>query len=171
MEKSQVDKYPQGTPEYVVLHARWQMSRGRKPSASYCHIKNPRKALYFAGNKAYFSPLGEYLKGVALPDYKCSSCGATGSKMWLRLQKKMHELVCTTCALKKTKKNYTLDDQGYYLDEDDTKNDLIALWYGPAVPTEDGKTYWGYTSIPVPGRSWWEKLPTYGQPATETTTQ
>ena len=33
-------------------------------------------------------------------------------------------------------------------------------WRVPAVPTEDGETYWGYTSVPQPGCDWWSNLPT-----------
>ncbi len=33
-------------------------------------------------------------------------------------------------------------------------------WRVPAVPTEDGKSYWGYTSVPQPGCDWWGSLPT-----------
>lgn len=29
----------------------------------------------------------------------------------------------------------------------------------PAVPTEDGMTYWGYTSVPQSGVDWWHRLP------------
>lgn len=33
-------------------------------------------------------------------------------------------------------------------------------WRVPAVPTEEGDTYWGYTSVPEPGVQWWRLLPT-----------
>lgn len=29
----------------------------------------------------------------------------------------------------------------------------------PAVPTEDGSTFWGYTSVPDGGVKWWRSLP------------
>lgn len=33
-------------------------------------------------------------------------------------------------------------------------------WRVPAVPTEDGSTFWGYTSVPDAGVRWWRDLPT-----------
>jgi hypothetical protein len=42
---------------------------------------------------------------------------------------------------------------------DRERTDQIG-WRVPAVPTEDGKSYWGYTSVPQPGCDWWESLPT-----------
>lgn len=33
-------------------------------------------------------------------------------------------------------------------------------WRVPAVPTEENDTYWGYSSVPQAGLSWWERLPT-----------
>ncbi|OHA80755.1 MAG: hypothetical protein A2675_01240 [Candidatus Yonathbacteria bacterium RIFCSPHIGHO2_01_FULL_51_10] len=39
------------------------------------------------------------------------------------------------------------------------KTDQIG-WRVPAVPTEEGNTYWGYTSVPTSGINWWCKLPT-----------
>jgi len=32
-------------------------------------------------------------------------------------------------------------------------------WRIPAVPTEDGDTFWGYTSVPQDGCNWWARLP------------
>ncbi len=39
--------YP-GSPEYVVLHARYRASRGKRPSAWYKDSRNPRMALKMA---------------------------------------------------------------------------------------------------------------------------
>lgn len=39
------------------------------------------------------------------------------------------------------------------------RTDTIG-WRVPAVPTEDGSTFWGYTSVPQPGVEWWHRLPT-----------
>lgn len=33
-------------------------------------------------------------------------------------------------------------------------------WRVPAVPTEEGDTYWSYTSVPDAGVQWWRRLPT-----------
>ena len=32
-------------------------------------------------------------------------------------------------------------------------------WLVPAVPTEEGNTFWGYTSVPYQGVYWWDNLP------------
>lgn len=32
-------------------------------------------------------------------------------------------------------------------------------WLVPAVPTEEGDTFWGYTSVPDAGCEWWYRLP------------
>ena len=39
------------------------------------------------------------------------------------------------------------------------RTDTIG-WRVPAVPTEDGSTFWGYTSVPDAGCAWWRRLPT-----------
>ena len=39
------------------------------------------------------------------------------------------------------------------------KTDQIG-WLIPAVPVEEGGTYWGYTSVPEPGVKWWRSVPT-----------
>ncbi len=33
-------------------------------------------------------------------------------------------------------------------------------WRVPAVPTEDGEGFWGYSSVPDDGVKWWRALPT-----------
>ncbi len=52
MKKSMVVKWKnrsgKKTATYVVAHAKWQKSRGRRPSESYCREKNPQKALDLA---------------------------------------------------------------------------------------------------------------------------
>lgn len=37
-----------GSPERVAAHARWQKSRGRRPSMGYRGVGNPRMALVLA---------------------------------------------------------------------------------------------------------------------------
>lgn len=39
------------------------------------------------------------------------------------------------------------------------RTDTIG-WRVPAVPTEEGDTFWGYTSVPDAGVQWWRRLPT-----------
>ncbi len=56
MTRSDVGKYPVGTAEYVVTHARYQKSRGRNLSATLAHWRNPLEALKIAEAFAYFPP-------------------------------------------------------------------------------------------------------------------
>lgn len=48
MKKRQLDEYTQGTAAYVVAHAKWQKSRGRRPSMCYRGVRNPEVALLVA---------------------------------------------------------------------------------------------------------------------------
>lgn len=44
-------------------------------------------------------------------------------------------------------------------DESSGRTDTIG-WRVPAVPTEDGEGFWGYSSVPPEGVAWWRALPT-----------
>lgn len=47
----------------------------------------------------------------------------------------------------------------------------LTDWIGnlvPAIPTEQGDTYWGYTSVPQEGVKWWVRLPTLTNPDRKT---
>ncbi len=55
MKKSVFKKLPEGSPEYVIAHAHWRASRGKRPSASLTRTRvtdsqkktsNPRLALH-----------------------------------------------------------------------------------------------------------------------------
>lgn len=37
-------------------------------------------------------------------------------------------------------------------------------WRIPAVPTADGQTFWGYSSVPEAGCRWWYGLPLEAPP-------
>jgi hypothetical protein len=52
---------------------------------------------------------------------------------------------------------------GLEVSEERERSDQIG-WLVPAVPTEDGETYWGYTSVPADGCSWWYALPVRKDP-------
>lgn len=158
MKKSMI-VFKADTAEYVVLHALWQLSRGRKPSATFPFERNPQKALTLAIRLAYFPKSGKYLNGVIPSDYKCNECGTTGCKLWRRYQSSP-KLLCAKCAAKDQGKNIDdIDAKGMYSSENGGRIDQIG-WYVPAVPLEDLKGYWGYTSVPQPGCDWWDNLPT-----------
>lgn len=46
--KKSFRKFPVGSAEYVLAHAAWRRSRGRKPSMGYLTERNPTKALKLA---------------------------------------------------------------------------------------------------------------------------
>jgi len=162
MKKSQITQFKHGTPEYVVLHARWQRSRGRSPSATLSWVHNPREALRMAERLAYFpkTPGGIYLGGKIPDDYKCSKCGGTHRKLWRRCQSSHIELLCATCAGEDQKMDVSsIRTDGCIFDSQDKRwGDQIG-WFVPAVPSEDNTSYWGYTSVPDPACEWWRNLP------------
>lgn len=78
-------------------------------------------------------------------DYCCHDCGATGVKLWRPSHTFVEnvELRCRECSLDREGK------QGH----GDAIGGLV-----PAVPTEDGETFWGYSSVPLAGVVWWYRL-------------
>lgn len=85
------------------------------------------------------------------PEYVCSACGLTGVRLFRQYQTFADciSLLCTKCAIK---------DQG----EDSISHIPHNIgWLVAAVPTENGDTYWGYTSVPNAGVRWWDNLPVW----------
>lgn len=85
--------------------------------------------------------------------YTCSKCNASQRKLW-RLYNAFfdeQELFCADCA----EKDQDESPSNYTNGEADQIGSLI-----PAVPTEDGETFWGYTSVPENGVLWWHSLKT-----------
>lgn len=166
--KNDIRKFPAGTAEHVVMHARWQKSRGRNPSMHFLNITNPLKALSWALSMAYFPETGSYLDGRIPQNYKCEECGAHGFKLWRMYQSFIPHLRCATCAAKNQDKDITsIGKDGTYQTKGKIypKSDQIG-WYMPAIPSEEGGSYWGYTSVPEPGIRWWRNLPTLAKPIT-----
>jgi hypothetical protein len=114
----------------------------------------------------------DYTKTDVSPSYKCSKCGSTGCKLWREYQSFRNpvELLCAKCAAESQNKDISdIDSEGRYsLDPkkygSGQKSDQIG-WFVPAVPTEQNDTFWGYTSVPQAGCSWWAKLPTHPEAA------
>lgn len=48
MKKRDVYVFPVGSPEFILAHARYKESRGKRPSMSYNRERNPEKALEMA---------------------------------------------------------------------------------------------------------------------------
>lgn len=97
------------------------------------------------------------------PDgYHCYRCQTAAVKLWREYNTfSKIELLCVDCAGSDQKKDVSqTDDDGKRpstLGSDRT--DQIG-WLAPAVPDEEGGSYWGYTSVPDAGVRWWRALPT-----------
>lgn len=99
-----------------------------------------------------------YLRGADLPGYICGDCGAEGIKLWREYNTcaDYTRLLCASCACADQGKPDDVDASGY---RGRRRSDQIG-WFVPAVPTEDLSTYWGYSSVPEAGVTWWRRLPT-----------
>lgn len=107
----------------------------------------------------------KYEAGLAPGGYACGECARHGCKLWRRYQTFLdhQKLFCAECAAKNQDHDLDdLDDSGASSSRatkhDSQKSDSIG-WLVPAVPTENGETYWGYTSVPDAGVAWWRALP------------
>lgn len=110
--------------------------------------------------------------------YVCSACKRVGVKLWRDYNTFLDhcELKCVECAtpaqVEYEAKNYTeknrdflgaLDPDGLFMFRSgDQLGGLV-----PAVPTPDGETFWGYSSVPDEDVWWWYALPTYQDAALE----
>lgn len=97
-----------------------------------------------------------YLAGKLPKHYRCDACGATGIKLWREYQTCTPRLLCAPCACADQKKPDDVNAAGC---RGRRGGDQIG-WYVPAVPDEEGIGYWGYTSVPQAGVTWWRRLPT-----------
>lgn len=160
MKKSDVRKYAPGTAEYIVMHARYQQSRGRRPSVGFPWQPNPRLALEFAKYLACFPKSGVYLNGQIPTGYACCKCGADDCKLWRGYRNQtLVTLLCAVCAAKSQRASIRdIDTDGRRTDKLGRRTDHIGK-LAPAVPTEE-TGYWVIVSIPQAGYDWWKKLPT-----------
>ena len=95
--------------------------------------------------------------------YKCATCGAEVCKLW-RLYNTFlshQRLMCGPCALVDQKQQGPIDAGGYVYDKSIHQHCDQIGWLVPAVPTPDGETFWGYSSVPPEGVAWWRALPSY----------
>jgi hypothetical protein len=103
-----------------------------------------------------------YSSKIPPKGYYCTSCGVHGCKLWREYQTcaDYTELVCCDCAGRSQGRDVSaIDSEGKIVDKWGDRCDQIG-WRVPAVPTEDGTTFWGYTSVPAAGVKWWKELPT-----------
>lgn len=95
----------------------------------------------------------DYSNPIPPDKYCCGECGAKGVKLWRDYNTflEYQSLLCADCSEKE--QNKQPKEYGRKI------GDQIG-WRVPAVPTEEGDTYWGYTSVPENGCDWWYNLPT-----------
>lgn len=117
----------------------------------------------------------DYESSTVPAGYHCGKCGALGIKLWREYNTFLNHqsLLCAGCACAEQNNGersftvassdggraivsatYTPDKHGM----SGPSGDQIG-WRIPAVPTADGTTYWGYTSVPDDGVAWWKRLP------------
>lgn len=114
------------------------------------------------------APLGpvDYTSPTPPAGYRCSTCGVHGVKLWREYQTFLsHQtLSCGACACRAAGDDYQAvedpDRPGHVRCGRTGRlyGDQIG-WRVPAVPTADGETYWGYSSVPDEGCRWWYALP------------
>lgn len=92
----------------------------------------------------------DYATSVLPETYRCSRCPSRGVRLYRQYQTlACHvEMLCRGCALKDQEK-----------DAPDNDKEHSIGWLVAAVPTEEGDTFWGYTSVPQAGVEWWNRLP------------
>jgi hypothetical protein len=108
----------------------------------------------------------DYASATTPKGYVCRDCGAKGCKLWREYQTFLNHQVlrCVDCAGKNQERDVSsMDADGRRLSPEydflrGQRSDQIG-WLIPAVPTEEGDTFWGYTSVPEPGVQWWRRLP------------
>lgn len=109
--------------------------------------------------------------------YVCSHCGADGVKLWREYSAFLNHqsLYCVVCACKdQTRDDYkpnplqfNSEGQHQCVFGRSDGSECDCGWVDPigflvpAVPTEEGDTFWGYTSVPEPLVQWWRQLPTH----------
>lgn len=103
----------------------------------------------------------DYTKNATPSGYKCSKCGATGCKLWRDYQTFIEHksLLCAECAAEDQEEDISTINHLGMRQTEMGLSDQIG-WKIPAVPTEDGRTFWGYTSVPPAGCEWWKNLRT-----------
>lgn len=97
-------------------------------------------------------------------DYKCTQCGSHGCKLWREYQTCSDYTVLECCECAGASQKYdvsTMDAHGDWAMPmgDHTMQTCTIGWRVPAIPVVGGDTFWGYSSIPKDGLTWWRRLP------------
>lgn len=105
--------------------------------------------------------LVDYDNSFVPEGYLCLSCGKRGIKLWRAYGSfDAVELRCCDCAGKREGVDVSkITADGRLFDGDTFITDSIG-WHVPAVPMPDGWAFFGYTTVPPSGVSWWKRLPT-----------
>lgn len=93
----------------------------------------------------------------AIP-YKCTGCGAEGRKLWRQYNTFADhiKLLCAGCACRDKGIENTIGADGKR-ETDMGRTDQIGSLV-PAVPCDEGETFWGYSSVPQEDVDWWKSL-------------
>jgi hypothetical protein len=86
--------------------------------------------------------------------YTCNNCKITNVKLWREYNIFLsgQRLLCRPCVEEERKEHIKT-----YAEFDGFSDQIGGMV--PAVPVEDGTTFWGYSSIPPEGVAWWYRLP------------
>ncbi len=92
-----------------------------------------------------------YDGNTAPPGYHCAKCGGGNRKLW-RVGASSHiDLACFECGSDDPAERLKLIESDQFAGR------------VPAIPDEDGGSWWGYTSVPQDGVEWWYRLPCVGR--------
>lgn len=166
MKKPRSTDYPVGSPQYVVDHALWRKSRGKKnPSLPFLYYENPLEALNKANDYIPPKTRVDYLKNTPLNLYVCDECGISNVKLWRENSVPIAVLFCAKCTAKKENIDIgSITSYGILRDANGKTTDWIGKFL-PAIPTETETSeskifFWRVDSIPKAGARWWWGLPT-----------
>ena len=103
-------------------------------------------------------PFKYTVPAVAPEGYTCFACDARGVKLWREGATFLEglTLACAACSCAEIGISNEVGADGRRAH---ARTDQIGRRV-PAVPTEDGASFWGYTSVPDAGVVWWRSLPT-----------
>ena len=89
-------------------------------------------------------------------DYRCTRCDKTWVKLWREYNTFMshQSVMCHDCWKETKPKLYA-----QYNSEEYGHSDQLCGSKVPAIPTEEGDTFWGYCAVPIDGVRWWHRLP------------
>jgi hypothetical protein len=107
----------------------------------------------------------DYSKPETPPNYVCTVCGANNVKLWreyMTCADYVH-LHCARCAALESKEDISDINADGMRTGKYSRTDQIGS-YVPAVPTDMGGSYWGYTSVSNDAVLWWKNLPTLSIP-------